>query len=102
MDNTRVLKRACLFPPEGLAGGEGEGQGQLRLGQAERHPLGGDRGFDFCGDGSGGFGGGKRWCRRWGAPGPLHDREGAGSQGDHANSGHELEPFLGSAAPSGA
>lgn len=34
------------FPPEGLAGGEGEGQGELGLGEVERDPLwgfGGER-----------------------------------------------------------
>lgn len=30
VDDTGVLKRTGLFPPEGLAGGESEGQGQLR------------------------------------------------------------------------
>lgn len=32
---------ASAFPPEGLAGGEGEGQGELGLGKVERDPLSG-------------------------------------------------------------
>lgn len=47
-DGACVLERAGLSPAEGLAGGEGEGQGKLRLGEVERdpRPLGGvHRGF---------------------------------------------------------
>lgn len=80
MDNARVLKRARLFPPEGLASGESEGQGELRFGEAEGNPLGWGRGFEFFGDGSAGFGGGERWRWWWGGSGPLHDWKGAGSQ----------------------
>jgi hypothetical protein len=51
------LERASLSPPEGLAGGESEGQGELRLGEAEGNPLGWGRGFGFFGERSGDFGG---------------------------------------------
>lgn len=49
-NNACVLKRAGLSPPEGLAGGEGEGQGELGLGEIEWDPFGG---FE---DGFGSFG----------------------------------------------
>jgi hypothetical protein len=74
------LERASLSPPEGLAGGESKGQGELRLGEAEGNPLGWGRGFGFFGERSGDFGGGERWCWWRGGSGPLHDWEGARSQ----------------------
>lgn len=40
-DDAGVLERASLPPPEGLAGGEGEGKGELRLDEVEWDPLGG-------------------------------------------------------------
>lgn len=80
VDNARVLERASLPPPEGLASGKSEGQGELRLGEAEGNPLGWGRGFGFFGERSGDFGGGERWCWWWGGSGPLHDWEGARSQ----------------------
>lgn len=39
-DGAGVLKRACLFPAEGLAGGESEGKGEFGLGEVEWHPFG--------------------------------------------------------------
>lgn len=45
-NNAGVLKRAGLSPPEGLAGGESAGQGELRLGEIEWDPFGGfEEGF---------------------------------------------------------
>lgn len=36
-----VVMVVGLFPPEGLAGGEGEGQREFRFGQVEGYPFGG-------------------------------------------------------------
>lgn len=49
-NNAGVLKRAGLSPPEGLAGGESAGQGELRLGEIEWDPFGGfEEGFGSFG-----------------------------------------------------
>lgn len=82
VDDTGVLKRTGLFPPEGLSGGESEGQGQLRLAETEWNPFGWDHGFGFgfFEDGCGGFSSGKRRCGWWGRSGPFHDWERARSR----------------------
>lgn len=49
-DDAGVLKRAGLSPPEGLAGGESEGEGELGLSEVEWDPFGGfEEGFGSFG-----------------------------------------------------
>lgn len=61
VDNACVLERAGLFPPEGLASGESEWQGQLRFAETERDPFGLSRGSGFFGVSAVGFGDEERW-----------------------------------------
>lgn len=53
-DGAGVLKRACLFPAEGLARRESEGKGEFGLGDVEWNPFG--LGFGFLGRDWWGFG----------------------------------------------